>query len=147
MAPTSSAPVHVIPAAVSQSVDLKTLNIAARSRSSNALAGHGSSQAGGVSEQQKVISISLDWLAGHFPDPDVIKIDIEGAEFEALAGAVTVLKRKRPLILCEVASTNSAQVGSLLLSMDYKILDGEVPTAQRTELSEAPWATVAIPPA
>ena len=141
----SSAPVQVIPIAVAESCNLRTFNIASRSRATNFLSGYGSSQTGGVAEQQTVVSVTLDWLAERLPLPDVIKIDVEGAELEVLSGAIGMLEKKHPVILCEVSSERSPQITALLKDKGYRIYDGEVRSAQRQELQAAPWATVAIP--
>lgn len=144
LSPSSSAPVQVVPIAVAESCDLRTFNIASRSRSANFLSGYGSSQVGGIAEQQTVVSMSLDWLAERLPPPDVIKIDVEGAEFEVLSGAIGVLEKKHPVILCEVSSERSHEVTALLKNKGYRIYDGEVSSAHRQELQTAPWSTVAI---
>lgn len=41
-------------------------------------------------------------------DPDLVKIDVEGAEAAVLDGAVEVLQRARPALLIELHSTNQA---------------------------------------
>jgi FkbM family methyltransferase len=142
--PSTSAPVQIVPVAVANSCDLRTFNIASRSRSSNFLQGYGQSQTGGIAEQQTVISVSIDWLSERLPPPDVIKIDVEGAELEVLRGGVGLLRNKSPVVLCEVCSESSREVTDLLKSIGYKIYDGEVPPTDRHELVSAPWSTVAI---
>ena len=42
------------------------------------------------------------------PDPDLMKIDVEGAEAAVLDGAIEVLLRKRPALLIDLHSTNQA---------------------------------------
>lgn len=143
--PASSAPVHVIPAAVAQTVDLRTFQIAARTRAANSLQGYGSTQTGGVAEEQIVVTVSLDWLSERYPAPDVLKIDVEGAELEVLRGAERLLDRKRPIVLCETSSANSTEVAGLLLDKGYRLYDGDVSNRERTELRSAPWSTVALP--
>jgi FkbM family methyltransferase len=63
---------------------------------------------------------TLDSLckAGHLPAPDVIKMDIEGAEAEALEGAMETLTRYRPLLVIELHRTN-ASVCAILESLGY----------------------------
>lgn len=142
--PSTSASVRIIPVAVADSCDVRTFNIAARSRASSALAGYGNSQTGGIAEQQSVISVSVDWLAGKLPLPDVIKIDVEGAELEVLVGALGLLRTKGPIILCEVCEERSPEVTVLLKNVGYRIYDGEVSASDRPEVAVAPWSTIAI---
>ena len=48
----------------------------------------------------EVQGVSLDELIEEgFPPPDVLKIDVEGAEFDVLTGSMNVLRRYRPRIL------------------------------------------------
>jgi FkbM family methyltransferase len=142
--PSSSASVQVVPAAVAGSCDMRTFNIAVRSRATNSLAGYGHGQTGGIAEQQTVMTVSLDWLAERLPLPDVIKIDVEGAELEVLSGALGLLRKKSPVILCEVCSERSQEVTELLKGAGYCIYDGEALPAKRQEVAAAPWSTVAI---
>ena len=142
--PVSSARVEVVPAAVAHECDLRTFNLSSRSRATNALSGYGSSQAGTVREEQTVATVSLDWCAKRRPLPDVIKIDVEGAELEVLTGARFVMEVRRPVILCEVSSRSSEGVTALLKDMGYRIFNADAPAASRTELTAAPWSTLAI---
>lgn len=63
-----------------------------------------------VSDPITVQVAALDSLFGtaDLPRPDLIKIDIEGAEVEALQGAVTTLNSCRPLLVIELHRTNDA---------------------------------------
>jgi FkbM family methyltransferase len=142
--PASSASVQIIPAAVASSCDLRTFNIAVRSRATNSLAGYGHGQTGGIAERQTVMTVSLDWLADRLPLPDVVKIDVEGAEFEVLSGAVGLLRKKGPIVLCEVSAERSREVADLLKGIGYRIYDGESVGNERQEVVAAPWSTVAI---
>ncbi len=143
--PASSSPVEVVPAAIAESVALRTFNIGFRSRSTSFLSGYGSTQSGGVCERQTVVALSLDWLSERMPLPDVIKIDVEGAELEILRGGIRLLEQKRPVVLCEVSAQYSGEVAALLKNLGYRLHDGEVSPSQRRELSLAPWSTIAIP--
>ena len=72
-------------------------------------------------------TITLDGFAGTHPAPDLIKIDIEGQEGNALCGAERLLGAKRPLICCEIHDLNNArQVEEVLARHRYRIcrLDG-----------------------
>jgi FkbM family methyltransferase len=56
-----------------------------------------------------------DFVACGGPAPDVIKIDVEGAESEVLKGASRTLERHRPALIIEVI-----QVSKILHALDYQ---------------------------
>jgi FkbM family methyltransferase len=70
--------------------------------------------------------VTLDGLldAGQ-PVPDVIKLDVEGAEVEVLRGAARLLREHRPALIVELHETNG-EVAGLLEQAGYAIdvLDG-----------------------
>ncbi|MDP8986455.1 MAG: FkbM family methyltransferase [Pseudomonadota bacterium] len=142
--PASSASVKIIPAAIANSCDLRTFNIAVRSRATNSLAGYGLGQTGGIAERQTVMTVSLDWLAERLPLPDVVKIDVEGAELEVLNGALGLLQKKGPIILCEVSAEHSRPFADALMKLGYRVYDGDLAAHARQELAAAPWNMVAI---
>ncbi len=54
--------------------------------------------------------------------PEIIKIDVEGAEHNVLVGSSELIKRHRPILLTEIHTINSAlQVAVLLSSLNYEI--------------------------
>lgn len=136
------AAVDILPAAVNDTVGVGRLHIARRNRSTNYLAGHGTSQAGGCRDVHLVPTVTLDWLAEHFPLPDVLKIDVEAAEVAVLAGASRVLAA-RPVIICEVAQANGPQVRDLLAG--YRCYDARATRADRRPLAEIPADLLALP--
>lgn len=73
----------------------------------------------------KVKTVALDKQTDEFRlerDPDIIKLDIEGAEFLALRGMVETIKRSKPLILVEIHSIyNMYIVGEILNNLNYGI--------------------------
>ena len=75
--------------------------------------------------------------------PDVIKIDVEGAEARVPAGAATVL-RARPCIICEVAKENATAVSNLLAASGYTLYDGEQLDSKRLPTDEALFNTLAV---
>jgi FkbM family methyltransferase len=137
------APVEVLPVALADGFGVAHFNIARRNRSTSHLDGFGTSQAGGVRTKELVPTVSLDWLANRFPRPDVIKIDVEGAEVGVLAGGHAVLSAG-PRIICEVAADNAAEVHSLLAAHGYTLYDGDRPDVQRVPMDTATPSTLAI---
>ncbi len=80
-------------------------------------------------EEVDVPLVSLDdVVAGGAPPPDVMKLDVEGAEGDVLRGAQRVMAEHRPVIVCEMHDTN-AEVADLLEAAGYVLepLDGAVP--------------------
>jgi FkbM family methyltransferase len=141
--PHSHAPVEVLPAAVADRCGVARFHIARRNRSTNHLDGFGTTQTGGIRATELVPTVSLDCLAAHFSPPDILKIDVEGAEAQVLAGASAVL-RCHPRVICEVAQENAAAVRDVLTGAGYTLYDGEQPAGQRSPLASASYNTLAI---
>ena len=135
--------VEVLPAAVADGLGVGRLHIARRNRSTNHLDGFGTTQTGGTRNIELVPTMTLDWLTTSLPAPDVIKIDVEGAEMTVLAGASRLL-RTHPTIICEVADSNAIAVQELLASYGYTLYDGEEPASRRAPSATAPPNTLAI---
>lgn len=144
MQPPTSANVTVLPVACGRAVEPRTFHLAARSRAANYLEGYGSSQAGGTRSRQTVMAVSLDWALAHFPKPDLVKINVECAECEVLAGARELLATARPVILCEVGGDNSREAAALFHAHRYRVADAEKPDTGG-DLEMAPWNTLAMP--
>lgn len=142
--PDAWASVDILSVAASDRIGLSHLNIAARGRCSNYL-GDGNSQSGGSRAVQSVLSVTLDWLLSIYPPPDVLKIDVEGAEALVLKGATRLLSEVRPRILCEVNGSNSEDVTALLKASKYVLYDADQPRVVRKELLSAAWNTIAYP--
>ena len=140
---TGHAPVEVLPAAVSDEQSVARFNIAWRNRATSHLAGFGTNMAGGVRSSQLVPTVTLDWLATMFPAPDVVKIDVEGAELAVLSGGSQVLARS-PALICEVMGSNAAAAFDLLTGHGYTVYDGDQRPADRTPETAAPFNTLAV---
>jgi FkbM family methyltransferase len=75
-------------------------------------------------EKINVKTTSLDEFIhlNTIPKPDLIKMDIEGAEYLALRGMANLLKTKKPTLLIEIHSIfNMHQANKLLDSVEYNI--------------------------
>ncbi len=136
--------VEVLCAAVSDENKILNFQIAQRGRMANSLEKSGQRDpAGGVRYSLPVPSYTLDTLLERFQSPNVIKIDVEGAELLVLQGAKRMLSEVRPIIYCEVGEELSSEVYNIFRESKYRIYDGDNP--QLIEQSSAPWATLAIP--
>ncbi|SBW22322.1 FkbM family methyltransferase [Candidatus Protofrankia californiensis] len=143
--PGSRATIDVLPAAVTAVTGVTRFCIASRNRATNHLEGFGSSQTGGIRAVQVVPTVTLDLLLEHFAAPDILKIDVEGAEHLVLEGAERLLSDIRPTIVCEVAAENSVAITAILAKHGYQIFDASQTTRTRRPVAIAPWATLAVP--
>ena len=91
------------------------------------MAEYGRDQLGGVEEQQIVPAFNLDWLLTKLPTPQIIKIDVEGAQVEVLRGQQHMLNEVRPVIICEVGSAASSDITDIFNSVRYRLYDGDKP--------------------
>ncbi|MFN2592880.1 MAG: FkbM family methyltransferase [Candidatus Dormibacteria bacterium] len=55
-----------------------------------------------LAERPDIAVVRLDTLAQRFPPPDVVSIDVEGAEWEVLKGATGLLGGSRPIFFVSV---------------------------------------------
>jgi FkbM family methyltransferase len=95
----------------------------------------------GVTPRQgRVRAVTLDALLADHPPPDMMKIDVEGAELSVLAGAARVLRDARPLLMIEVA-TDRAKIRRLLEDAGYRLADART----LGELTDESWNIFAIP--
>ena len=143
--PIHNAPITVVPVAVASEISLRSFSIAVRSRASNALSEYGLTQMGGVEDQYLVAAYNLDWLLSKLPVPDIIKIDVEGAELEVLSNQARMLTEVRPVILCEVAANNADEITKLLTSAAYRLFDGDKTLTKAQIVNRATYNTIAIP--
>lgn len=76
----------------------------------------------GSGEIISVQAVSLDRFAGGNYSPEVIKIDVEGAEYEVLRGATGLLATAKPTLICEVHTAEAAAfIKEFLAARDYSI--------------------------
>lgn len=77
------------------------------------------------SSETEVKAVSLDdfvFRDGN-PIPDVIKLDVEGAEADAVAGARRVLEQRRPTLLLEIHGDPGRGVWTALKARGYDFVD------------------------
>jgi FkbM family methyltransferase len=66
-----------------------------------------------------VTSVDAEVAAGR-PSPDIVKIDVEGAELAVLEGMRKTFERHPPTVICELHGTN-AEVCGLFEQLDYRL--------------------------
>lgn len=137
--------VEVLPAAVSEAVGVVKFSIARRGRAASHLAGLGRVQAGGQRETTTVMAVTLDWLLEQYRAPQVIKIDVEGAENLVLRGAPKMLKQIRPTLVCEVGRELFDEVSGLLRGAGYAITDLDAEDGLSTSRDRQFWNILARP--
>lgn len=142
--PEHGAPVGILCAAVGDRAGVGSFNIAARGRASNALEGYGRSQTGGVRYQTMVGMVTLDDLLDASFRPDLVKIDIEGAEFLALSAAPRLMAA-RPSFLVEVGGEASAGLTELFHAQGYRPFDAARPLQVLPAIDHCTWNTLAVP--
>lgn len=83
-----------------------------------------------VAKRLPVELVALDDLRD-LPQPDVLKIDTEGAEAEVLRGMRELAERSRPVILAEMHA-NNAEFADLAESLGYRVenLESTVPVRE-----------------
>ncbi len=78
-------------------------------------------RSGGVVD---VKTTRLDDLLDRFAAPDIIKIDVEGAEHLVFAGGQGLL-RSQPVVIYESTSANREHLAALLTGLGYDLFDAE----------------------
>lgn len=64
----------------------------------------------GAGKTASVRAVALDDFVKNALPPDFIKCDVEGAEVDAFRGAVQILAKNRPAIVCEIHSAENGYV-------------------------------------
>ena len=136
----------VISVAISDRPGIERFAVAERSRASNhLLRSPGCTQTGGTRQVNHVLTTDLDWLRGQVGDPEVVKMDIEGMEYIALAAAPRFLSEIRPIINLEVWEEIADDLTHLLVANQYELFDGATDQMLAEPLSRAVWSTIAVP--
>lgn len=144
-----AAPVDVLPVAVGERLSLEWLHIPERTRAASHLAstggGAGTEITGNVRERHLVPLVTLDWLAEHLPPPNVLKIDVDGAELGVLRGGAAMLAKHRPVILTEVYERNADAVTRLLHELGYTLYEYDHGEAGKKPINRTAYNTLALP--
>ena len=143
-----AAPVDVLPVAISDRVSIESLNIPEHGRAATHLAiagGAGENIVGAVREQHLTMTVTLDWLGEHYPPPQCIKIDVDGAEYRVLSGGRALIERHRPVILTEVYERNAESVSAFFHALGYELFDFNCGEAGKRPVERAVYNTLAQP--
>jgi FkbM family methyltransferase len=123
---STASKIEVLPVGVANACQFRRFGLATRSRSTNFLEGYGSTQTGGVREWITIMCISLDWALENVSPPDILKIDVEGAEVEVLEGASMLFSKHRPVLHIEVNKETWSRVLEILTPHGYAFYDADM---------------------
>ena len=90
-----------------------------------------------------VLTMRVDTLSTMLPPPTILKIDVEGAELQVLAGARETISRHRPAISIECPHEISVDMQAFFAHHDYALFDGEKNGLPPVDVPV--WDTVAVP--
>jgi FkbM family methyltransferase len=131
--------------AVSDADGTATFEVSKFSRAMNRLAGVGAWNDASIvtQERRSVPTLRIDTLAKSLAPPSVVKVDVEGAELQVLAGGRATIAAHRPVLLIEAPKELSSGLKTFFAVHDYVMLDGgaDPPVAR----DEPAWDTVAVP--
>lgn len=140
------APVSVITAAVSNETGFAVLEVPERSRASNAIIGKSEcTQRGGVRQRFGVCVTTADQLGANHPKPSVVKMDVEGSEYDALIGGEKIFSSARPVFLLEVQKKNQDKVTNKLKEWNYRLYPLGASLKPENEVKNAVDDIVAVP--
>ncbi len=95
---------------------------------------------------------TLDQEAELWGSPRLIKMDVEGGEFDVLCGGASLLERDRPFVVSELSAwnedrlpgeSNAALATKLLSDAEYSMWD--LDTGSIIQGGEVPWMIFAVP--
>ncbi|MCI0468038.1 MAG: FkbM family methyltransferase [Beijerinckiaceae bacterium] len=95
------------------------------------------------SEKRWVATLSMDTMAKYLRPPEVIKIDVEGAEMKVLEGGRATIAKHRPVMLVEGPMELWEDMSRFYRDLDYVYYDGSL--EEPILLGEPTWDTVAVP--
>ena len=120
---------------------VKVIKAAVSNRNGSALFDLSTSTSKGHIAEQGALEVQLVCLdemvaSGTLPIPDVMKVDVEGAEYEVLSGARKILETGHPLLFLDTHARDAHEKTiALLLKLGYELelLDGK-PLAEGKEM-------------
>jgi FkbM family methyltransferase len=106
----------------------------------------------GKEDLVSVVASTLDDEVREYGAPNLIKMDIEGGEYNALTGGIRTLRSHRPLIVSELntwsqehanGTGRAVQTTRFLNSLDYSLWD--LDTGMQCGPDFIPWMFLAVP--
>ena len=94
-------------------------------------------------EIKTVPTMTIDTLARSLLPPDILKIDVEGAEMKVLCGGRQTIAKHRPVILVEGPHTLWPDMKAFFAEHRYVMFDGAA--AHQEPIEQPTWDTVAVP--
>lgn len=89
------------------------------SKNTGAVAALGNGQ--GAAKTVMVEAMTLDRFAANHRLPNVVKVDVEGAEEDVLKGAEELFRTSKPTLICEIHNPRAAEgVATWLKALDYQ---------------------------
>jgi FkbM family methyltransferase len=146
--PAAGAKVRALSAAVAESNGLQFFATPERARSGSHLEstqGADEKLIGRTVASHPVVTVSLDWLLARQRPPQVVKIDVEGAELAVLQGAQELLQRHRPRLLLEVYEASADTITALLRQNGYSLFDFSTGWSGHRPVDRAVYHTLALP--
>ena len=113
-------PINVLCAAIADRTGVLDFGVSSRGHARNRLIDY-ADDSFQVEARKMVPAVTGDELLKAWRSPDFIKMDVEGAELDALRGCDTVLADCRPIFYIEVAPENQQSVTQLFRQYDYEI--------------------------
>jgi len=135
--------VKVLPAAISSEDKISSFMISATGRNTNFLKSELDQFNRKYTNEVFVPTYKLDTLKKHFEAPDVLKIDVEGAEHRVISGAKEMIASNKPKIYCEVNEVNKDVVTKKLKELGYGLY--KIENESIKAIDECVFNTLAIP--
>lgn len=139
----------VISAGISSRQGFSDLNIPERARACSHLAeaggGAGIELMGAIRSKIRVPLTTLDAVAAEHGQPDVLKVDVDGAEHLVIEGSRRMFSGKKPRVLIEVHDRNRESLTNFFYSLGYRLYNFDDPSNDRPEKFKTTYSTLAIP--
>lgn len=116
--PKSVAECSVLCTAIADEIAIADFAVSAKGSARSGLAEMANGQA---SSRKPVMTVTLDFLLQHWPAPNIVKLDIEGADLLAWQGAKHLLRNHSPLLYYEPTESTFDETKAILESHGYSL--------------------------